>query len=113
MRVDIQQINSVSNLVVTPGGSTLDEVISEVKKGALCTFTFDKPNILTGELSAMVMEGFLNSKGEIQHALKNTLFGITMQDLLKRTILVGSEVESRTEVVPPPILVESLKITSG
>jgi len=102
-----------SNLVVTPGSSTLDEMISEAKKGVLCTFTFDRPNFVTGELSAMIMEGFLISKGEVQHALKSTLFGTTMQDLLKKTIIVGSEVLSWENIVSPPILVESVKITSG
>jgi len=47
-----------SNLVVTPGSSTLDEMISEAKKGVLCTFTFDRPNFVTGELSAMIMEKY-------------------------------------------------------
>ena len=102
-----------SNLVVTPGTSTLDEMISEVKKGVLCTFTFDRPNFVTGELSAMIMEGFLILKGEVQHALKNTLFGITMQDLLKKTIQIGSDVENRAQVITPSIFVESAKITSG
>ena len=102
-----------SNLVVSPGTPTLDEMISEVKRGVLCTFTFDRPNFVTGELSAMVMEGFLISKGEVQHALKNTLFGIKMQDLLRKTIRVGSDIESRAHVLTPSILVESAKITSG
>jgi len=88
-------------------------MISEVKKGVLCTFTFDKPNFVTGELSAMIMEGFLISNGEIRHALKSTLFGTTMQDLLKKTILVGSEVVSWENIVSPPIFVESVRITSG
>jgi PmbA protein len=102
-----------SNLVVTPGPPTREELISEVDKGVLCTFTFDRPNFVTGELSAMIMEGFLISKGEVQHALKNTLFGITMQDLLKRAIHVGSDVENRENVQTPSILIESAKITSG
>jgi predicted Zn-dependent protease len=102
-----------SNLVVRPGTSVLEEMISEVNKGVLCTFTFDKPNFVTGELSAIVMEGFLISKGEIKHPLKNTLFGTTMQDILKKTILVGSEIECRESIISPPIAVESVKITSG
>ncbi|MHA1421294.1 MAG: TldD/PmbA family protein [Candidatus Thorarchaeota archaeon] len=102
-----------TNLVITTGSPTLDEMISEVKKGVLCTFTFDKPNFVTGELSAMIMEGFLISNGEIRHALKSTLFGTTMQDLLKKTILVGSEVVSWENIVSPPIFVESVRITSG
>jgi len=109
---DIPSIGS-SNLVVTPRGPTLDEMISEMNNGVLCTFTLDRPNFVTGELSAMIMEGFHISKGEIKHALKNTLFGTTMQDLLKKTILIGSDVESRGNVLSPPIMVESAKITSS
>lgn len=104
---------AVSNLVVSPGAPSLDEMISEIDMGVLCTFTFDTPNDVTGELSAMIMEGFFISKGEIKHPLKNTLFGITMLDLLKRTILIGSDVESRGNIISPSILVESAKITSG
>ncbi|MFW9794063.1 MAG: TldD/PmbA family protein [Candidatus Thorarchaeota archaeon] len=103
----------VTNLVVSPGRSSLENMISEMKKGVLCTFTFDRPNFVTGELSAMIMEGFLVSNGEVQHALKNTLFGITMQDLMNRVTYVGSDVESREHVITPTILVDSVKITSG
>jgi len=104
---------AVSNLVVSPGAPSLEDMISEVDRGVLCTFTFDTPNVVTGELSAMIMEGFSISKGEIHHPLKSTLFGITMPDLLKRTILIGSDVESRGNVISPSILVHSAKITSG
>lgn len=102
-----------TNLVVTPGVSTLDEMISDLKRGVMCTFTFDRPNFVTGELSAMIMEGFLIENGEIQHALKNALFGVTMQDLMKKATIVGSEVESRENVITPPIFIDSVRITSG
>lgn len=102
-----------SNLIVTPGTITLDDMISEVKEGVLCTDTLDRPNMVTGELSAMIMEGFLVHKGEIKHPLKSTLFGINMKDLLKRTISVGSDVECRGTVLSPSIMVESATITSG
>jgi len=102
-----------TNIIVTPGTSALDDMISDMKKGVICTFTFDRPNSVTGELSAMIMEGFFVSKGEIQHALKNTLFGVTMQDLMKRATIVGSEVESRGNVITPPIFIDSVNITSG
>ncbi len=102
-----------SNLIVRPGTTTLDDMISEMTEGVLCIDTFDRPNMVTGELSAMIMEGFLIKEGEEKHALKSTLFGITMQDLLKRTTLIGSDVESRGSVLSPSILIDSVKITSG
>ncbi len=104
---------AASNLLVVSGTSSLDEMISEVNKGVLCTYTHDRPNSVTGELSAMIMEGFLISRGEIKHALKGTLFGTTLQDLMSRTILIGNDVERRSPMISPSILVESVKITSG
>jgi predicted Zn-dependent protease len=98
---------------VSTGDSSLDDMISDTKKGVLCTFTFDRPNFVTGELSAMIMEGFLIKKGEVKHALKSTLFGVTMQDLLRKTVEVGSDVEVRGHVISPPIMIESVRITSG
>ncbi|MFW9927247.1 MAG: TldD/PmbA family protein [Candidatus Thorarchaeota archaeon] len=103
----------VTNLVVSPGDSTLDEMVTDMNRGVLCTFTFDRPNFVTGELSAMIMEGFLIHKGEVQHALKSTLFGVSMLDLLRKTILVGSDVETRGSVISPSLMIESVKITSG
>ncbi len=102
-----------SNLIITPGTATLEDMISDITQGVLCTDTFDRPNMVTGELSALVMEGFLIQKGEIKHALKNTLFNTTMQNLLKQTIRIGSDVESRGSVLSPSILIDSVKITSG
>lgn len=102
-----------SNLIVLPGKGSLDYFVEDIGKGVLCRFTFDRPNMVTGELSAMVMEGFYIEGGEVQHALKNTLFGTTMQDLLMNTIAVGSDVEKRGSVITPSIVVDSVKVTSG
>jgi PmbA protein len=102
-----------SNLIITPGTRSLEDLVSEISRGVLCTDTFDRPNPVTGELSAMVMEGFLISDGEVAHALKNTLFGITMHDLLRRTVAVGDDVEQRGSVISPSILIASAMITSG
>jgi hypothetical protein len=47
---------------------------------------------------------------EIQHALKNTLFGTTMQSLLKNISTVGSDVEHRGSVITPSIVVDPSKL---
>jgi PmbA protein len=102
-----------SNLIVRPGTINLDDMISEMTEGVLCTDTFDRPNMVTGELSAMIREGFLIKGGEVKHALKNTLFGITMQDLLRRITQIGSDVESRGPILSPSLLIDLVRITSG
>jgi PmbA protein len=104
---------SQSNLVVSPGHGSHDDLVKEIDEGVLCRLTIDTPNMVTGELSAMVMEGFYVRSGEIQHALKNTLFGTTMQTLLKNVSAVGSDVEQRGSVITPSMVVDSVKITSG
>ena len=104
---------SQSNLIVNSGHGSRDDLVKEIDEGVLCRFTLDTPNMVTGELSAMVMEGFYIRRGEIQHALKNTLFGTTMQSLLKNISTVGADVEHRGTVITPSVVVDSVKITSG
>ena len=109
---------NTSNLVVSPGSGDIEDLMSEAGTGVLCAFTFDRPNYVTGELSAMIMEGFYFERGEIKYALKNSLFGITMQDLLKNVIRVGADVrmqsiDLRVGLVAPSILIDSVTITSG
>jgi PmbA protein len=104
---------SPSNLVIAPGKGTLDDLISEIKKGILLRYTGDRPNMTTGDLSAMVMEGHYIEDGAIEHSVKNTLVGINMRDLLKRVHRVGADVRVTSTVVTPSIVVESAKVTSG
>ncbi|MFX0090170.1 MAG: TldD/PmbA family protein [Candidatus Hodarchaeota archaeon] len=104
---------SPSNLVISPGKGTQEDLISEIGKGILCRDTGDEPNMVTGELSAMVMEGYYIENGEIKHPLKNTLIGINMKDLLQKVHRIGNDVRVTTDVISPSIIVETAKITSG
>jgi len=104
---------STSNFIVTPGKGTLDDFISEMEKGIVCRNTGDRPNMTTGDLSAMVMEGYYVENGEIQHPLKNTLIGINMKDLLKRVSRVGSDSRRTFSMLTPSIVIERANITSG
>jgi PmbA protein len=104
---------STSNFIVTPGKGTLEDLISETGRGIVCRNTGDRPNMTTGDLSAMVMEGSYFENGEIRHSVKNTLIGINMRDLIRRVGLVGADVRTSTSVVSPSIVIESAKITSG
>ncbi|MHA1135216.1 MAG: TldD/PmbA family protein [Candidatus Thorarchaeota archaeon] len=104
---------STTNFIVTPGKGTLDDFISEMDKGIVCRNTGDRPNMTTGELSAMVMEGYYVENGEIQHPLKNTLIGVNMKDLLKRVTQIGSDSRTTFSMVAPSFVIESAKITSG
>jgi PmbA protein len=104
---------SSSNFVIQPGKSSLDDLIEEVGTGILCRNTGDRPNMTTGDLSAMVSEGHYFEDGEIKHSLKSTLIGINMRDLLKRVTLVGNDSKVTPSTISPSIVIESAKITSG
>ncbi|TFF92723.1 TldD/PmbA family protein, partial [Candidatus Thorarchaeota archaeon] len=104
---------SPSNFIVTPGKGDLDDLVSEIERGVLCRNTADRPNMTTGELSAMIMEGFYIENGEMVHPLKNTLIGINMLDLLKRVNNVGSDVRTTFTMVTPSLVIEKAMITSG
>ncbi|MBS3793808.1 MAG: TldD/PmbA family protein [Candidatus Thorarchaeota archaeon] len=104
---------ATSNFVIKPDQDTLDDFISEMDRAIVCRNTADRPNMTTGELSAMIMEGFYVEEGEIKHPLKNTLIGINMRDLLSQVIRVGDDVRTTMSVVSPSIVVENVRVTSG
>jgi PmbA protein len=104
---------STSNFILTPGKGSLDDFISEMDKGVVCRNTGDRPNMTTGDLSAMILEGYYIENGEIQHPLKNTLIGINMKDLLKKVTHVGSDTRSTFSMITPSFVIDSANITSG
>ena len=104
---------STSNFIISPGKGTLDDLVSEIDKGVLCRNTADIPNMTTGDLSAMLYEGFYIERGEIKHPLKNTLIGINMRDLLQRISRVGSDTKTTLAMITPSFVVESATVTSG
>ncbi len=104
---------STSNFMVAPGKGELTDLVSEIDRGILCRNTADRPNMTTGELSAMVMEGFYIEKGEVQYPVKNTLIGINMKELLKRVFLVGKDIRTTFTMTTPSFAIERATITSG
>ncbi len=104
---------STSNFIIKPGRGNLDDIISEIDRGVLCRNTADRPNMTTGDLSAMLYEGFYIERGEIQHPLKNTLVGINMLDLLKRIGRIGDDSKTTLAMITPSFVVENATVTSG
>ncbi len=104
---------STTNFMVSPGKGDLNTFISELDTGVVCRNTGDRPNMTTGDLSAMIIEGYYVKNGEVQHPLKNTLIGINMRDLLKRISHVGNDSRATFSMITPSIVVERANVTSG
>jgi PmbA protein len=101
----------VRNLVIEPGSGTLEDLMSDVKKGIFLRTTWDRPNIATGEFSGLIAEGYKIEDGEATHAIRQTNIGINMIDFFKRIIAVAAD--SRQFQLPPrgPFCVISPSIT--
>ena len=104
---------STSNFIISPRKGNLDDLVSEIDRGVLCRNTADLPNMTTGDLSAMLYEGFYIEKGEIKHPLKNTLIGINMRDLLQRITRVGADSKTTLAMITPSFVIERATVTSG
>ncbi len=104
---------STSNFIVSPGKGTLDDLLTETGRGILCRNTGDRPNMTTGDLSAMVMEGSYFENGEIQYPVKNTLIGINMRDILGGVQLIGADTRTSSSVISPSLVISNARITSG
>ncbi len=102
-----------SNLILKPGQKSESDMISVIDRGVYCQFTGDLPNPISGDLTAIVMEGYLIEEGEKSHALENTMFSINMLDLLKSITFVGSGTKVTDNGIFPSILVEGAVVTSG
>ena len=101
---------SPSNLVVAPGDSALEEMISDTKKGVYLRFTWDYPNLATGELSGLMMESLFIDKGELGASIRQATIGIGMIDLFSRIELVGKQTRDAFGVRTPAIKLSSARI---
>lgn len=101
-----------TNLRILPGQGSLDELLSEMAEGIYCHLSLDRPNQLTGDINALIMEGFFVKNGEILHPVRNTIFGINMRDLLNRVVWIGDDIRVTDRIVSPSIMIDSVNIFS-
>ncbi|MBS7627638.1 TldD/PmbA family protein, partial [Candidatus Bathyarchaeota archaeon] len=80
-----------TNVMVKPGDGTMDEMIEEIQKGILISRASLTPNMVSGELSSTIDEGFLIERGERAHPVKNLMIGGHIVEILKRIELISKE----------------------
>jgi PmbA protein len=80
-----------TNLRVKPGDISLDEMVAETKKGILATNAGLFPNMVSGEFSTTIDEGFLIERGEKRHPVKNLMAGGHMLELCKNIEVISEE----------------------
>jgi PmbA protein len=80
-----------TNIKVKPGDSSLDEIIAETRRGVLVTRAGFFPNIVSGELSSTIDEGFLIEAGERRQPVKNLMAGGHILELYRDLDLISKE----------------------
>ncbi len=82
---------SPTNIMAKPGDSSLEEMITETKKGILATNAAFFPNMVSGEFSSTIDEGFLIEGGEKKHPVKNLMAGGHILELYKNIESISRE----------------------
>lgn len=82
---------SPTNIRVKPGDASLDEIIAETKRGILVSRASFLPNMVSGEFSTTIDEGFLIENGEKRHPVKNLMAGGHILDLYRNIELISKE----------------------
>lgn len=80
-----------ANIRVKPGDASLEEIIAETRRGILISRTSFSPNIVSGEFSTTIDEGFLIEDGEKRYAVKNLMAGGHILDLYRKIELISKE----------------------
>ena len=110
------------NLIVEPGDSSEEEMISEMKEGLLIgNVTYIRfQDYIKGDFSGIVRDGVLFIKnGEIVHAVKELRLSDNIIRWLQNIVAIGKEtrqiyhwwLESKTPVVASPITVKATRYT--
>ena len=101
---------SVSNLVISPGDSSVDEMLAETKDGVYLRITYDHPNLVTGEFSGLMMESYKISKGELGPSIRQATLGTPLVDMFKNIDLVGKYSRFVFGVKTPAIRISKARI---
>uniref|UniRef100_A0A7C6A8K3 TldD/PmbA family protein n=1 Tax=candidate division WOR-3 bacterium TaxID=2052148 RepID=A0A7C6A8K3_UNCW3 len=102
-----------TNLIVSPGDKTKDELIKEVKKGILVTRLSCFPNPVSGDFSGVVKGGFRIENGAITKPVIETMIAGNVFELCNQISGISKEQKRIFTFILPWLKIEDISITSG
>jgi PmbA protein len=102
-----------TNVIPALGSKTAAQIIAEVDDGIYVALGRPSPDTASGQVSALVDAGFRIEKGQLTHALKNTMVGGHGLELLANIDAVSSDYRAEPGQVLPTIRVQGVKVASG
>ncbi|MBS7620916.1 TldD/PmbA family protein [Candidatus Bathyarchaeota archaeon] len=104
---------ATSNFVVKAGKKKLEELIAEVDKGIIVRRFSGNVRPDSGEFSGIAKQASYIEKGQIKHALGETMISGNAFQALKDIIEIGCETRpTEIRAYTPPILVDNIHIIS-
>ncbi|HUU78909.1 MAG TPA: TldD/PmbA family protein [candidate division Zixibacteria bacterium] len=103
----------LTQIQIEPGDSSVDEMISETKKGIYLKDSALEPSAGSPNISVLIDQGFLIKDGEISHPLKETMVGTNIFELLNNIIAVSKELINESGSISPAIKIEKATIAGG
>jgi PmbA protein len=106
---------AASALVITPGQTTFDEMVSDIKEGLVIEQLMgaEQGNILGGDFSGNVLLGFKIEKGKIVGRVKDTMVSGNVYKILKDIAAIGSETKwVGSFLQTPPFYCKGLSVSS-
>ncbi len=103
---------SYSNLVVSPGELTWDELVARVPDGLIVDelIGVGQGNVIGGAFSHPVALAYRVTGGEVVGRVKDAAVAGNAYELLSRIAGLGREVEWRGSLATPPILLEGVSV---
>jgi PmbA protein len=104
-----------SGLVITPGRTTFDEMVADIKEGLVIDILMGatQGNILGGDFSGNVLLGFKIEKGKLVGRVKDTMVSGNVYKLLKDIAAIGSETKWVGGFLQtPPFYCKELSVSS-
>jgi len=104
-----------SNLVLEPGGESLEGLLSGIERGLLVDDVIGggQSNVLAGEFSVNVGLGFVVEKGEIVGRVKDCMIAGNVFEIFNRIRGLGSEQETHASIVAPPVCFDAVSVAGG
>jgi len=106
---------SPTAFVITPGNTTFDEMVSDMKEGLIIEQLMgaEQGNILGGDFSGNVLLGYKVESGKIVGRVKDTMVSGNIYQVLKKIIAIGSEPKWVGGLVnTPPLYCPSLSVAT-
>ena len=103
----------VHNLALQKGEDNLQELMQKMQKGLLVTELIGHGvNTVTGDYSRGAV-GYWVENGEIQYPVDEITIAGNLKDIYQKIVAVGNDIDERSNIVTPSLLIDNLMVAGN